>query len=223
MAEPSVYESFLDDARRVMELATKEAQRFQHEYIGTEHILLAILKLPDSAAGRIIRDFQLDCDRLRRYVEQFLVTGPGSARAGELVETPRAKSALAYALLTAGELGHDRIGSDYILLGLFHEEDSVAGSVLRYTNLRFDDVRDRVHGKPGTQPRPPAEPAALAHLPVELQNHIRRLDSQIEHFVKAKEKAVDDSDFEKAATLRDRADSLRKQRQALLSQADERH
>jgi ATP-dependent Clp protease ATP-binding subunit ClpA len=216
-----VYEPFSDDARRVMQLANREAQRLNHEYIGTEHLLLGILKERPCGGARVLKQLRLDLDKLQQKVEQIIVRGTDATPLGRLPETPRAKKVVEYAILEARNLGHHEVGSEHLLLGLFREEEGVAGVVLRYQGLQLEELRNEVRGYCQAEQvrRPKPEPAPLSSLPPEVQDKIRELDSQIEQLNREKVAAVDGSDFEKAALLRDRSDRLRKQRQNIIREA----
>jgi ATP-dependent Clp protease ATP-binding subunit ClpC len=216
-----VHEAFAEDARRVMQLANQEAQRLNHEYIGTEHFLLGILKERPCGGARILKQLRLDLEKLQRKVEQTIVRGSEAVSLGRLPETPRTKKVIEYATLEARNLGHNEIGSEHLLLGLLREEEGVAGVVLRYQGLQLEEVRNEVRGYRQAEQtrRPKPDSVPLESLPPEVQQKVRELDAQIEQLNRDKVAAVDASDFEKAAMLRDRSDRLRKERQRIIRDA----
>src|ERR1700739_1348641 len=113
-----MYERFTDRARKVMQLANQEAQRFNHEYIGTEHVLLGLLKEGSGVAATVIRKLDIDLRKIRLEVEKLVQRGRDQNAMGSLPQTPRAKRAIEYAMLEARELNHGYVGTEHILLGL---------------------------------------------------------------------------------------------------------
>src|SRR5262245_5292821 len=104
---PTMYERFTDRARTVMQLANQEAQRFNHEYIGTEHILLGLIKEGSGVAANVFKDLDVDLRKIRLEVEQIVVSGPGMVTTGKLPQTPRAKKVIEYAIEEAKFLNHN--------------------------------------------------------------------------------------------------------------------
>jgi ATP-dependent Clp protease ATP-binding subunit ClpA len=216
-----MYEAFSNDARRVMELANQEAHRLNHEYIGTEHLLLGILKDHACGGARVLKQLRFDLAKLQQKVEQVTVRGPDVTLLGRLPETPRTKKVIEYAILEAQNFGHNEVGSEHLLLGLFRDEEGVAGVVLRYQGLELEELRNQVGGyiQAERARKPKLDTTPSSSLPAEIQEKIRELDAQIEQLNREKIEAVDASDFEKAALLRDRSDRLRKQRQDIIRKA----
>src|SRR5271167_1244632 len=99
-----MYERFTDRARKVMQLANQEAQRFNHEYIGTEHILLGLVKEGSGVAANVLRNLDIDLVKIRREVEKIVRPGPTADAPGKLPWTPRAKKVVEYAIQEAREL-----------------------------------------------------------------------------------------------------------------------
>src|SRR6476659_6384212 len=107
-----MYERFTDRARKVMQLANQEAQRFNHEYIGTEHILLGLVKEGSGVAANVLKNLDIDTNKIRREIERIVQHGPGADRviAGHLPHTPRSKKVIEYAIDEARALRHNYIG-----------------------------------------------------------------------------------------------------------------
>src|SRR5213083_2485900 len=139
-----MYERFTDRARKVMQLANQEAQRFQHEYIGTEHILLGLIKEGSGVAANVMKNLNIDLNKVRREIENLVQCGPNVVTMGKLPQTPRAKKVIEYATEEARNLNHNYIGSEHLLLGLLREEEGVAAQVLMNLNLKLEEVREEV-------------------------------------------------------------------------------
>jgi bifunctional DNase/RNase len=137
----AMYERFTDRARKVMQLANQEAQRFNHEYIGTEHILLGLVKEGSGVAANVLKNLDVDLQRVRLEVEKLVQSGPDMVTAGKLPQTPRAKKVIEYAVEESRKLKHNYVGTEHILLGLLREDAGVAAQVLMNLGLGFDPVR----------------------------------------------------------------------------------
>ena len=141
-----MYERFTDRARKVMQLANQEAQRFNHEYIGTEHILLGLVKEGSGVAANVLKELDIDLRKIRLEVEKLVQAGPGSEMVtmGRLPQTPRAKKVIEYSMEEARNLNHNYVGTEHLLLGLLREQEGVAAQVLMNLGLRLEDVREKV-------------------------------------------------------------------------------
>src|SRR5437867_2876392 len=141
-----MYERFTDRARKVMQLANQEAQRFNHEYIGTEHILLGLVKEGSGVAANVLKNLDIDLRKIRLEVEKIVQTGPGSEMVtmGKLPQTPRAKKVIEYSIEEARNLNHNYVGTEHLLLGLLREQEGVAAQVLMNLGLKLEDVREEV-------------------------------------------------------------------------------
>jgi ATP-dependent Clp protease ATP-binding subunit ClpC len=139
-----MYERFTDRARKVMQLANQEAHRFNHEYIGTEHILLGLVKEGSGVAANVLRNLDVDLRRIRNEVEKLVQSGPDMVTLGRLPHTPRAKKVLEYSMEEARNLNHNYVGTEHVLLGLLREQEGVAAQVLMNLSLKLDDVREEV-------------------------------------------------------------------------------
>ena len=139
-----MYERFTDRARKVMQLANQEAQRFNHEYIGTEHILLGLVKEGSGVAANVLKNLDVDLRRIRLEVEKLVQSGPEMVTMGKLPQTPRAKKVIEYSMEEARNLNHNYVGTEHILLGLLREQEGVAAQVLMNLGMKLEEVRDEV-------------------------------------------------------------------------------
>ncbi|AMV27975.1 Negative regulator of genetic competence ClpC/MecB [Gemmata sp. SH-PL17] len=141
-----MYERFTDRARKVMQLANQEAQRFNHEYIGTEHVLLGLVKEGSGVAANVLKNLDIDLRKIRLEVEKIVQHGPGGEQVvmGRLPHTPRAKKVIEYSIEEARNLNHNYVGTEHLLLGLLREQEGVAAQVLMNLGLKLEDVREEV-------------------------------------------------------------------------------
>src|SRR6266446_6115544 len=139
-----MYERFTDRARKVMQLANQEAQRFNHEYIGTEHILLGLVKEGSGVAANVLKNLDIDLRKIRLEVEKIVQAGPDMINMGKLPLTPRAKKVIEYSVEEARNLNHNYVGTEHLLLGLLREQEGVAAQVLMNLGLKLEDVREEV-------------------------------------------------------------------------------
>jgi ATP-dependent Clp protease ATP-binding subunit ClpC len=139
-----MFERFTDRARKVMALANQEAQRFNHEYIGTEHILLGLVKEGSGVGANVLKNLDVDLRKVRLEVEKLVKSGPDMVTMGKLPQTPRAKKVIEYAIEEARNLNHNYVGTEHLLLGLLREQDGVAAQVLMNLGLKLDEVREEV-------------------------------------------------------------------------------
>jgi ATP-dependent Clp protease ATP-binding subunit ClpC len=127
-----------------MQLANQEAQRFNHEYIGTEHILLGLVKEGSGVAANVLKNLDVDLRKIRLEVEKIVQSGPDMVTMGKLPQTPRAKKVIEYAIEEARQLNHNYVGTEHLLLGLLREQEGVAAQVLMNLGLKLDEVREEV-------------------------------------------------------------------------------
>ncbi|HBS29827.1 MAG TPA: NDP-hexose 4-ketoreductase, partial [Phycisphaerales bacterium] len=139
-----MFERFTDRARKVMALANQEAQRFNHEYIGTEHILLGLVKEGSGVGANVLKNLDVDLRKVRLEVEKLVHSGPEMVTMGKLPQTPRAKKVIEYAIEEARNLNHNYVGTEHLLLGLLREHDGVAAQVLMNLGLKLEEVREEV-------------------------------------------------------------------------------
>jgi hypothetical protein len=167
----TVFERFTDASRRVVVLAQEEARRLNHNYIGTEHILLGLLHEGDGVAATALVSLGISLDVVRSQVEKIIGQG-GSSPTGHIPFTPRAKKVLELSLREALQLGHNYIGTEHILLGLIREGEGVAAQVLVKLGADLSRVRQQViqllsgYSGPG-----PAEPVAADPVAAPAQLH----------------------------------------------------
>jgi len=160
-----MYAKFTDRARKVMQLADEEAQRFSHEYIGTEHILLGLVKEGSGVAANVLKNLPVDLRRIRLEVEKFMRPGPTTLTFEERPHTPLAKKVIEYALEESRDLKHNYVGSEHILLGLLRNEEGVADLVLKNLGVTLEKAREGVRqllGEPliGRRDEVPLQPRA---------------------------------------------------------------
>ena len=139
-----MFERFTDRARKVMALANQEAQRFNHEYIGTEHILLGLVKEGSGVGATVLKNLDVDIKKLRLEVEKLVKSGPDMVTMGKLHQTPRAKKVIEYEKEDPRALNHNYVGTEHILLGLLRESEGIAAQVLMNLGLKLEDVRQEV-------------------------------------------------------------------------------
>ncbi len=139
-----MFERFTDRARKVMALANQEAQRFNHEYIGTEHILLGLVKEGSGVGANVLKNLDVDLRKVRLEVEKLVKAGPDVVTMGQLPQTPRAKKVIEFAIEEARNLNHNYVGTEHLLLGLLREQDGVAAQVLMNLGLKLEEVREEV-------------------------------------------------------------------------------
>ena len=142
--ENTMFERFTDRARKVMALANQEAQRFNHEYIGTEHILLGLVKEGSGVGANVLKNLDVDLRKVRLEVEKLVKSGPDMVTMGKLPQTPRAKKVIEYAIEEARSLNHNYVGTEHLLLGLLREHEGVAAQVLMNLGLKLEEVREEV-------------------------------------------------------------------------------
>ena len=222
---------FTDRSRRVLQLAREEAGRLNHEYVGTEHLLLGLLAEGQGVASRVLRQLGLDLQKVRETVEALVKPGvPGTELPDKVIITPRAKKALDAAQEMARELGHDYVGTEHLLLGLLHEGQGVAARALGELGLDLETVRNATlavlgaslpGGHPGVsagadeeveEPVPvpqreipwPEWVKEAVNAPEVIQLERRAIEVRTE-----KEAAVQRQDFETAAKKRDEERALR--------------
>jgi len=140
-----MFEQFTERARKVLGLARQEAQKFNHEYIGTEHILLGLILEGSGVAATVLRNMEVDLRKIRLEIEKLVQQGPQVMTApSKLPFTPRAKRVIDLAKEEAATLNHEHVGTEHLLLGLLRENEGIAAQVLMNLGVRLDDVREEV-------------------------------------------------------------------------------
>jgi ATP-dependent Clp protease ATP-binding subunit ClpC len=229
-----MFERFTDRARRVVVLAQEEARMLEHDYIGTEHLLLALVHEGGGVAARALESLGISLDAVRQQVEQIIGRGQ-QARSGSIPFTPRAKKVMELALREAEAMGHGYVGTEHLLLGLIREGDGVAAQVLVRLGADLNRVRQQVilllhrgaeTGPAGAQTRrgkrererlidealarvdPVDQRLAAIERWVGMAPDLDDLDQEIAHVRRDKESAIESQDFEAAAALRDKEKEL---------------
>lgn len=136
------FDKFSQRARTVLALAQEEAQRFQHNYIGTEHLLLGLVREGEGVAAKVLINLGVDVDKVRKAVEFIIGRGDRQA-AGEIGLTPRARRVIELAVDEARRLGHHYIGTEHLLLGLVREGEGIAAGVLQSLGVRLELLRQQ--------------------------------------------------------------------------------
>ncbi len=139
-----MFNRFTERARKVIILAKEEARRFNHDYIGTEHILLGLIREGEGVAAAVLQKMGVSLENIRLEIEKLVQPGPSTQIIGDIPFTPRAKKALELAAEEARSLGHNYIGTEHILLGLIREGEGVASQVLLNLGLDLNTVRNEV-------------------------------------------------------------------------------
>lgn len=159
-----MFDKYTDRARKVISLSRIEAQRLSHDTIGTEHILLGLLREGSGVAARALLNLEIDVKKVLDEVERLIKTEPRPVASGQLPFTPGAKKTLEFAHEEAVNLKHDYIGTEHLLLGILREEEGLASRVLRNLGVKVEAVREEVltilgEGMPSMGEEPPPEEA----------------------------------------------------------------
>jgi ATP-dependent Clp protease ATP-binding subunit ClpC len=175
-----MFERFTDRARRVVVLAQEEARMLNHNYIGTEHILLGLIREGDGVAAKALMTLGISLDAMRQAVEAIIGQGQ-QAPSGHIPFTPKAKKVLELSLREALQLGSDYIGTEHILLGLVREGDGVAAQVLAGAGVDLNRARQQViqllHGRREEDAPPSSAASAGADLVSRLASFTARLNA----------------------------------------------
>ena len=139
-----MFDKFTNRAKQVVKLAKKEAQRLNHNYLGTEHVLLGLLKLGQGIAVNVLRNFNLDYDTIRTEIERVVGFGPEIQVYGDPALTGKVKKAFEYANEEAALLGHNYVGTEHLLLALLKQVDGVAAQALENLHVNLKDIRKEV-------------------------------------------------------------------------------
>jgi len=155
-----MFNKFTERARKVILLAKEEAKRFNHDYIGTEHILLGLIREGEGVAAAVLQKLGLSPEKIRLEVEKLVQSGPSTMVSGDIPFTPKAKKVIELAMEEARSLGHNYIGTEHLLLGLIREGEGVASQVLMNLGLDLNRVRNEVITLLGSSnPAPTSGPA----------------------------------------------------------------
>src|SRR5262249_31231267 len=146
-----VFERFTERARRVIILAREEAGRFRHDFVGTEHVLLGLIRDGEGIATAVLQRLGLRLETVKAEVERALAGFPKTLTFGEVPFTPQAKRVLELSIEEARQLGHNYIGTEHLLLGLMKEGQSIAAKILESLGARLDEVRQETLALLGDQ------------------------------------------------------------------------
>ena len=232
-----MFERFTDRARRVVVLAQEEARMLNHNYIGTEHILLGLIHEGEGVAAKALESLGISLEAVRQQVEEIIGQGQ-QAPSGHIPFTPRSKKVLDLSLRESLQLGHNYIGTEHILLGLIREGEGVAAQVLVRLGADLMRVRQQVirllhstasepvgAGRPvrGLLSRVDSRLDAVEQRLTAIEARVGTgpdtadLDAQLEMVRGEKQSAIDAQEYEQAASLRDR------ERQLLATKAERQH
>ncbi len=189
-----MFERFTETAGQVVVRAQEEATSLRHNYIGTEHLLLGLLRVEKGLAARVLDRFDITLEEARAQVRRIVGEGDQVATSGQIPFTPRAKKVLDLALREGVTLGYNYIGTEHILLGLVRENEGVAAEILRDFDVDAETVRMKVIGMLGGARSSRAYDFMYPEAPPELT-------AEIETVRREKEEALEAQDFEKAAAL----------------------
>src|SRR6266513_2716404 len=140
MSDRDRFDKFTERARKVLSLAQEEAQRFQHNYIGTEHLLLGLVREGEGVAAKVLSNLGVELNKVRSAVE-FIIGRGDRIVLGEIGLTPRAKKVIELAVDEARRLNHHYIGTEHLLLGLVREGEGIAAGVLESLGVNLEKVR----------------------------------------------------------------------------------
>lgn len=161
-----MFERFTERARKVMALANQEAQRYNHEYVGTEHILLGLIRDGRGVGANVLRTLNVNLTTVCLEIEKLVKPGPEPVTLGKLPQTPKAMRVLEYAVDEARKINHNYVGTEHLLLGLLREVDGVAAQVLMNMGVDLNKARAGVLAMLGPDDSVTTESAAPASAPV---------------------------------------------------------
>jgi ATP-dependent Clp protease ATP-binding subunit ClpA len=202
-----MFERFTDRARRVVVLAQEEARLLNHNYIGTEHLLLGLIHEQQGVAAKALESLGLSLEAVRAQVEEIIGQGQ-RAPTGHIPFTPRAKKVLELSLRESKQLGHNYIGTEHILLGLVREGEGVAAQVLVKLGADLSRVRQQVVQLLSGSAGDPEVAAGMRPVPMTAPDELREAGERLAEVRRQKEAAIAAQDFERAAALRDAEEEL---------------
>src|SRR5260221_5616446 len=188
------YDKFTQRARKVLSLAQEEAQRFQHNYIGTEHLLLGLVREREGIAAKVLSNLGVELNKVRIAVEAIIGHGDHIVL-GEIGLTARAKKVIELAVDEAGRMNHHYIGTEPLLLGLVREGEGIAAEALQSLGVNLERVRTQT-----------IQALSQSSLPQKMQGPPQLIDAlqALEAILREKEAAIQRQEYELAAELRDR-------------------
>ena len=226
-----MFERFTDRARKVMAVAWQEAQRLNHPYIGTEHILLGLAKEDCGLGAAVIAKLSVDLGRIRAEVEKLIQPGPNALAVSKLPQTPGAKKAVWFAIEEAEGAQYGAVTSGHLLLGLLHEQDGMAATVLANLGVSLEIARTELQAllAKGTSEESTTGAGSSDHQAgfsvLYRSNWVVHLltgfELQIERLVMAKNEALRDAKFETALELREKVKRAREAAGQVLREFDD--
>jgi ATP-dependent Clp protease ATP-binding subunit ClpC len=168
--------NFTDRVRKVLAMAREEAVRLQHDYVGTEHILLGLIREGEGVAAAVLMNLNVDLDQIQERTEEQVRKGKAGATMGELPYTSRAKKVLEFAVAEARDLNHSYVGTEHLLLGLLREEKGVAAQVLESLGVTLEQAREQTLKLLGTDMPSPGPSAAAGPSQKEKKSKTPALD-----------------------------------------------
>ncbi len=168
--------NFTDRVRKVLAMAREEAIRLQHDYVGTEHILMGLIREGEGVAAAVLMNLNVDLDQVQERTEEQVRKGKAGATMGELPYTSRAKKVLEFAVAEARELNHSYVGTEHLLLGLLREEKGVAAQVLESLGVGLDRAREQTLKLLGTDVPSAGEGPGATPSPKEKKSKTPALD-----------------------------------------------
>lgn len=208
-----MFERFTERARLAVVLADEEARALKHDHLGSEHILLGLLREPEGLAAQALAAFDVSIEEVRAQVVRIVGRGD-KGTAGHIPLTPRAKKALELALREALLLGHNYIGTEHILLGLVHDTDGVAARILLDLDVDAEKIRTEVLRLLQPTPSASRSPESVKARPYS-SPLTREVRQAIDSLRRAKERAIEAGDFERGTEMRSREKLLAQPARAL--------
>lgn len=154
---------FTERAQRVILVAEEEAKRLNHDYVGTEHVLLGMIAIGEGVAVQVLSNLGVDLRMIRPEIEKIVGHGDHIMLLDNIPFTPRAKKVLEFAVQEAVDLGYSHVGTEHLLLGLIREEEGMAAQVLSNLGVRLDIVREEILILLGEPSKPESKPLTLAN------------------------------------------------------------
>ena len=172
---------FTENAQKIILIAQEEAKRLNHDYVGTEHILLGLTALDGTVSNKILSSLGITFRKVRLEIEKMVGVGDAVMLLGEIPFTPRAKKVLEFAVEESQSLGTEHIGTEHILLGLVREEEGMAGTILQNLNVTLNAVREStLNFLEGAQPADLKEEISHSHFEPEEEDDEEEEDEEDE-------------------------------------------
>ncbi len=174
--------NFTDRVRKVLAMAREEAIRLQHDYVGTEHILLGLIREGEGVAAAVLTNLNVDLEQIHERIEESVRKGKATIALGELPYTSRAKKVLEYAMAEARELNHSYVGTEHLLLGLLREEKGIAAQVLNSLGVSLEDARAETLKLLGSDVNPSQPSGGSGGTPTPAKGEKKSKTPALDHF-----------------------------------------